>query len=70
MKPPKKYKMAILIWISVYPAINVLFLVLGKPLEGYPIYLKTLVITLILVPLLVFVFLPLLTQVFRHWLSK
>jgi len=42
MKQPAKYKMAILIWIAIYPSLNVLFFVLAKPLENYPIYIKTL----------------------------
>jgi hypothetical protein len=70
MKPPAKYKMAILVWIAIYPSINILFLVLGKPLENFPIYIKTLVISLILVPSMVFIFLPSLTKIFKNWLSK
>ena len=70
MKPPAKYKMAILIWITIYPTINILFLVLGKPLENFPMYIKTLVMTLILVPAMVYLFLPFLTKTFKNWLSK
>jgi antibiotic biosynthesis monooxygenase (ABM) superfamily enzyme len=29
MKPTPKYKMAILIWIAIYPTINLLFWILG-----------------------------------------
>jgi antibiotic biosynthesis monooxygenase (ABM) superfamily enzyme len=70
MKPPARYKMTILIWLTIYPAINMLFLVLGKPLENFPIYIKTLAISLILVPAMVYIFLPLLTNIFKNWLSK
>lgn len=70
MKPPAKYKMAILIWITIYPTINILFLVLTKPLETFPMYIKCLVMTLILVPAMVYVFLPFLTKTFKNWLSK
>lgn len=70
MKQPAKYKMAILIWITIYPTINILFLVLGKPLESFPMYIKTLVMTLILVPAMVYVFLPFLTKTFSKWLIK
>jgi len=70
MKQPAKYKMAILIWIAIYPSLNVLFFVLAKPLENYPIYIKTLVISLILVPAMVYVFLPFLSKTFKNWLSK
>jgi antibiotic biosynthesis monooxygenase (ABM) superfamily enzyme len=70
MKPPAKHKMAILIWITIYPTINILFLVLGTPLEAYSMYIKTLVMTLILVPAMVYLFLPFLTKTFQNWLSK
>lgn len=70
MKTPAKYKMAILIWLVVYPAINVLFFVFEKPLQNAPMPIKTLVISLILVPSLVYVFLPLMTKWFRKWLEE
>ncbi len=70
MKQPAKYKMAILIWIAIYPTINILFLVLGEPLAKFPMYIKTLVMTLIMVPMMVYVFLPFLTKTFQKWLSK
>lgn len=69
MRTPK-YKMTILIWIAIYPTINLLFWLLGDSLNGLPMYLRTLVLTLILVPLMVFVLLPLLSKIFGKWLSK
>lgn len=62
------YKTAILIWIAIYPTINLRLL--GDNLNSLPMYLRTLVLTLILVPLMVFVLLPLLSKIFGKWLSK
>jgi hypothetical protein len=70
MQPAPKIKMAVLIWMAIYPTINLIFFVLGDFLATLPILLKTLVLTLILVPLMVFVFTPLLTKIFRKWLFK
>jgi antibiotic biosynthesis monooxygenase (ABM) superfamily enzyme len=70
MKPTPKYKMAILIWIAIYPTINLLFWILGDSLNSLPMYARTFVLTIILVPLMVFVLLPLLTKMFAKWLSK
>ena len=70
MQAAPKYKMAILIWIAIYPTINLIFYVLGDFLASLPLLLKTLVITLILVPLVVFVFTPTLTKLFRKWMFK
>lgn len=68
MQPPK-YKMAILIWLAIYPSINILFWLLGDWLMTIPMLLRTLILTGILVPLMVFVLLPLLTRWFRTWLA-
>ncbi len=68
MQPPK-YKMAILIWLAIYPSINILFWLLGDWLVTIPMLLRTLILTGILVPLMVFVLLPLLTRWFRTWLA-
>lgn len=65
-----RHKMAILIWLAIYPTINFLFWVLGPIINPLPMYLKTLVLTLILVPLMVYVFLPGLNRVFAKWLTK
>lgn len=64
-----KYKMAVLIWLAIYPSINVLFLLLGDWLVTLPLFLRTLILTGILVPLMVFVLLPLLMKIFRAWLQ-
>lgn len=70
MQAAPKYKMAVLIWMAIYPTINLIFFVLGDFLATLPLLIKTLVLTLILVPLMVFVFTPLLTKIFRKWLFK
>lgn len=71
MKPPKKWKMAIIIWIAIYPTITILFTLLGKPLmQINPLPLRTLAITLLVVPLMVFVLIPILQKIFGKWLLK
>jgi len=70
MHPPRRYKTAILIWIAIYPSINLVLLLLGDWLSGLHLLLRTLVLTGILVPLMVFVLLPLLSRVFRAWLHR
>lgn len=68
MKQPPKYKLALLIWIAIYPTINLLFWVLGDTLNSLPMYIRTLVLTVILVPVMVFLLLPALTKIFAKWL--
>jgi antibiotic biosynthesis monooxygenase (ABM) superfamily enzyme len=71
MKSPKKWKMAIVIWLAIYPTITLLFLFAGKYFMLIDILpLRTLAITIIIVPLMVFVLLPTLQKIFKNWLSK
>jgi antibiotic biosynthesis monooxygenase (ABM) superfamily enzyme len=70
MKPPKKWKMAIVVWLAIYPLITIVFLLFGKYLiQINPIPLRTLIMTLILVPLMVFLVMPLIQKLLKSWLS-
>jgi antibiotic biosynthesis monooxygenase (ABM) superfamily enzyme len=70
MKPPNKFKMALLVWCAIYPTVTTIFFVLQDFLAPLHPMLKTLVVTLILVPLMVFVFLPFINKHFKNWLTK
>ena len=50
MKQPKKWKMALLSWISIYPLINIIFFTIMPYIAGWHPLLKTLLVTIILVP--------------------
>ena len=71
MKPPKKWKMAIIIWLAIYPLITTIFALLGKQLMLInPLPLRTLIITVIAVPIMVFILIPTLQKILRNWLAK
>ena len=67
-RPPPKWKTALLIWLAIYPSLTVLLVLFGERL--LVLALRTLVMTGILVPLMVFVLLPLLQKAFGGWLRK
>jgi antibiotic biosynthesis monooxygenase (ABM) superfamily enzyme len=68
---PKRWKMAILVWLAIYPTITVLFLIFGEQLARIkPLPLQTLVTTGIVVPLLTFQIIPLLQKLLSRWLAK
>ena len=70
-KAPKKWKMAVLIWSAIYPLITILFLIFGKNFETIdPLPVRTLIITLIVVPLMVFVVMPPFQKLLNNWLNK
>jgi antibiotic biosynthesis monooxygenase (ABM) superfamily enzyme len=69
--PPKKWKIAILVWLAIYPSVTLLSWLFGKQLNQITFLpLRTLVLTIVIVPLMVFVLLPLLQKVFAGWLRK
>jgi antibiotic biosynthesis monooxygenase (ABM) superfamily enzyme len=71
MKHPKKWKMAVLVWIALYPTITILFLIFGEQLARIrPLPLQTLVTTGIVVPLLTFTVIPRLQKLLSKWLAK
>ncbi|WP_422106508.1 hypothetical protein [Winogradskyella sp.] len=61
----KKLKPLLIIWIAIYPAITGILLVFGDILNQLPVTIRTLVLTLILVPLMVYVLVPFWTKVFK-----
>lgn len=47
-------------WIVIYPSITVFYIFFGEHISNIPLYLRTLILTLILVPWMVFIGFPLL----------
>ena len=68
--PPKKWKTALVIWIAIYPTLTLLIALFGEHLLLLPLPLRTLVMTAVLVPLLVFVLVPALHKVFGGWVGR
>jgi hypothetical protein len=71
MKRRQKWKMAIVVWIAIYPTITILYAIFGDLFAQItPLPLQTLVTTSIVVPLMVFFIMPLLEFVLTDWLNK
>lgn len=70
MKQPPKWKFAIMVWMAIYPSITLVQLLIGKQLTKLPLPLRTLIMTGILVPLMVYVLLPLFRKLLGNWLNK
>ncbi len=71
MQGPKKWKMAVLIWLAIYPLITLIFILLGPHLIRInPLPLRTLIITLVAVPIMVFILIPILQKLLQNWLTK
>lgn len=70
MKQPPKWKFAIMVWLAIYPTITLVTFLIGDYIKQLPLPLKTLLLTGILVPLMVFILLPLLRNLLGNWVNK
>lgn len=68
-KRPKIWKMMLISWLFVYPVINIMFITLFPLIQNFHPLLRTLVFTMILVPLMGTA-IPALHKKFWHWIIK
>ena len=66
---PKKWKLLLISWLFVYPVINIMFAVVFPLIKDFPQLVKTLIFTVILVPLMG-VCIPMLHKKFWNWITK
>lgn len=67
---PPRHRMAVLVWLAIYPTITLLLALGGSLIADWPLPLRTLALTAVAVPLMVFVLLPRLQLVLRPWLVR
>ena len=58
------------IWVVIYPSITLFLYLFGKPLSVLPLYQRTLLLTLALVPWIIFIGIPLIDFILRKLLPK
>ena len=68
-KIPKKWKLMFISWLFVYPVINIMFALVFPLVKDFPQLLKTLIFTVILVPLMGFC-IPIIHKKFWNWITK
>lgn len=68
--PPPRHRMALLVWLAIYPTITLLLALGGGLIADWPLPLRTLALTVVAVPLMVFVLLPRLQQALSPWLAR
>ena len=67
---PPRWKLAVIVWLAIYPVLTFLLWVVGPEIRGWPLPLRTLALTVVLVPTMVFVLLPALQQLLAAWLRR
>lgn len=65
MKTKMKMIASIKIWVVIYPSITLFLYLFGEPLSGLPLVLRTLILTLSLVPWIVFAGVPFIDKMIK-----
>ena len=70
MKTKARLIASLKIWVVIYPALTLFLYIFREPLALIPLYIRTLVMTLALVPLIVFIGIPFVDYVIRLFQPK
>lgn len=65
MKTKMKLMAALKIWLAIYPSITLFLFLFGKQLSVLPLYQRTFLLTITLVPWLVFAGVPFVDKIFQ-----
>jgi antibiotic biosynthesis monooxygenase (ABM) superfamily enzyme len=67
--PPPRHKLALLTWAGAWAVITLILWVLGPVMNTWPLPLRTLLISVLMVVTLTWVVIPNLTRLFAGWLA-
>ena len=67
MKSKLKLIASLKIWVVIYPALTLFLYSFGEVLSGMPLYVRTLLMTVTLVPLIVFAGVPFVDYILRRF---
>lgn len=70
MKTKMKLLASLKIWVAIYPSITLFLYLFGKSLSVLPLYQRTLLLTLALVPWVIFIGIPFIDFILRQLSSK
>lgn len=70
MKTKMKLMATLKIWLAIYPSITLFLFLFGKALNGLALYQRTFILTVALVPWVVFVGVPFVDFIMRQFKSS
>jgi antibiotic biosynthesis monooxygenase (ABM) superfamily enzyme len=70
MKTKMKLLASLKIWVVIYPSITLFLYLFGKTLSALPLYQRTCILTLTLVPWIVFAGVPMVDSIIRLFSTK
>jgi antibiotic biosynthesis monooxygenase (ABM) superfamily enzyme len=70
MKAKKKFMASLKIWMVIYPSITLFLYLFGEQISVMPLYQRTFLLTISLVPWMMFVGMPFVESIFRKISKK
>jgi antibiotic biosynthesis monooxygenase (ABM) superfamily enzyme len=67
---PPRWKTAVVVWLAIYPCITLVLWVAGPKIQGWPLAVRTLALTAVVVPLMVFLLIPAIQRLLAPWLRR
>ena len=67
---PLRYKQALVTWLGAYPVITVILWALGPLMQSWPLALRSLVVSFLMVAALTWLVLPVLMRAFHGWMFR
>lgn len=67
---PPRHKLALLTWLAAYAVITLILALLGPAMAAWPLALRTLVLSALMVATLTWLIMPGLTRLLRAWLTQ
>ena len=65
---PPRWKTAVVVWLAIYPTITLVLWLAGPSIASWPLGLRTLAITVVVVPLMVYLLIHAFQRLLRPWL--
>lgn len=65
-----QHKRAFIVWLAIYPLVTLLSYSLGGCLMPLPLVARTFILTVIAVPVMFYLLVPLLNKLFSSWLGQ
>lgn len=62
-----QHKRAFIIWLAIFPLITITFYLFGDLLLLLPLVVRTFILTIIIVPVVFYIIVPLYTRLFAGW---
>jgi uncharacterized protein len=67
---PPRWKTAVVVWLAIYPSITFIQWLVGPKIQAWPLAVRTLALTSVLVPLMVYLLIPGFQRLLAPWLRR